>query len=115
MHLKNFSLIHTENGMISLTPAYDLLSTRLLISEKHDPEEFALTMNGKKRNFTRNDFIKFGAGSGLSPKQMENCFKKFSAALDKTALLINDSFTPEPLKAEYCALIVDRGRRLGLA
>jgi serine/threonine-protein kinase HipA len=114
MHLKNFSLIYNENGMVSLTPAYDLLATRLLISEKHDPEEFALTMNGKKRNFTLNDFIKFGTGSGLSPKQMENCFTKFGRSLDKAALLIEDSFIAEPLKAEYRALIEARGRRLGL-
>jgi len=42
MHLKNFSLIYLENGMIQLAPAYDLLSTRLLIPMEKDSEELAL-------------------------------------------------------------------------
>ena len=40
MHLKNFSLLKTEDDEIKLSPAYDLLSTKLLIPE--DKEEIAL-------------------------------------------------------------------------
>ncbi len=36
--------------MVKLSTAYDMLATRLLISEKDDPEELALTVNGKKRS-----------------------------------------------------------------
>ena len=50
MHLKNFSLITDDIENIHLSPCYDLLSTRLLIAEKDDPEELALTLNGKKKN-----------------------------------------------------------------
>jgi serine/threonine-protein kinase HipA len=49
MHLKNWSLI--ENGpLIELAPAYDLLSTRLLVG---DEEDSALTLDGKKSGFDR--------------------------------------------------------------
>lgn len=47
MHLKNFSLYKTPTGY-SLTPAYDLLSTAIVMPE--DKEELALTLNGKKQN-----------------------------------------------------------------
>jgi len=47
MHLKNYSLIGYP-GAVSLSPAYDFLNTRLVISEKDDPEESALSINGKK-------------------------------------------------------------------
>lgn len=47
MHLKNYSLIETPQGM-RLSPAYDLLSTILAIPE--DLEESALTINGKNRS-----------------------------------------------------------------
>jgi serine/threonine-protein kinase HipA len=114
MHLKNFSLIHTPKGMISLSPAYDLLSTRLLISEKEDPEEFALTMNGKKRRFTKNDFLQFGTGCGLSPKQMENSFQRFKRSLDAVFPFIEGSYIPENFKKTYRSLVEERAGRLEL-
>lgn len=114
MHLKNFSLLHNRNGMISLAPAYDLIATRLLISEKEDPEEFALSMNGKKRKLTRRDFLQFGTNIGLSAKQMDNSFKKFSAALSGAAPLIAASFLPAPLRKQYQDLVHERAARLGL-
>ena len=57
MHLKNFSLIETEEGSgeYILSPAYDLLSVNLIMPE--DKEQFALTMNGKKQNIRRKDFL----------------------------------------------------------
>jgi serine/threonine-protein kinase HipA len=114
MHLKNFSLIHAPADMISLSPAYDLLSTRLLISEKEESEEFALTMNGKKRRFTQNDFLQFGTGCGLSPKQMENSFKRFAKSLDAGFSFIKGSCIPEGLKQTYRSLVEERAGRLGI-
>lgn len=46
MHLKNFSLITNQDDDVTLSPAYDLLSTALLLPE--DKEELALPLNGKK-------------------------------------------------------------------
>lgn len=49
MHLKNWSLI--ENGpLVELAPAYDLLSTRLLLD---DDEDSALSLDGRKSGFDR--------------------------------------------------------------
>ena len=55
-----------------ISPTYDLLSTRLVIPEKDDPEELALTMNGRKRKFTRTDFMQFAQKLNLKEKQVEN-------------------------------------------
>ena len=39
MHLKNFSLWREpKSQLVRISPGYDFLSTRLLISEKEDPE-----------------------------------------------------------------------------
>src|SRR5262249_40502713 len=43
MHLKNFSLLTTGEEWIRLSPAYDLLSTKLAMPA--DREEIALTLN----------------------------------------------------------------------
>ena len=45
MHLKNYALIENSLGQYELSPAYDLLSTLLVLP---DEEESALTINGKK-------------------------------------------------------------------
>ena len=58
IHLKNFSFLY-EGHTRRLAPAYDLLSTRLVISERDDPEELALPLNGKKNRLKREDFALF--------------------------------------------------------
>ena len=71
MHLKNFSLIDHANGLTQLAPVYDLLSTRLVIPEKDDPEELPLTLNGRKHKLTCNDFMLFAQSLQLNDKQIE--------------------------------------------
>lgn len=59
MHLKNFSMIETSEGsnQYVLLPAYDLLPVNAIMPS--DLEEFALTINDKKTNINKDDFIKF--------------------------------------------------------
>lgn len=114
MHLKNFSLIHNENGLITLTPAYDLLSTRIFISEKDDPDELALTLNGKKRKLTRADFESFGKTCGLSSKQVNNTLKRFQNSYGQVEPLIRNSFLSKPLQDEYIQIIATRAEILGI-
>ena len=75
MHLKNFSLYSQQRGVYLLTPAYDLLSTALVMPE--DTEELALTLNGKKRKLKKKDFVTSMQVSELSEKVIENIFEKF--------------------------------------
>ena len=46
MHLKNFS-IWLRDGVVSLTPAYDLLNTTVVL--ENATEESALPLQGKRR------------------------------------------------------------------
>jgi serine/threonine-protein kinase HipA len=55
MHLKNWSLMGAP-GAQTLSPAYDLLPTRLLTD---DPEESALPIHGKKSRIRRADLLAF--------------------------------------------------------
>ena len=105
MHLKNFSLYNTGKGY-TLPPAYDLLSTTLVIPD--DPEELALTLNGKKRKLRRNDFVKAMLQSGLSEKVIDNMAKKFRRAFPKWIDLINASFLPDDMKRRFKRLILER-------
>mgnify|MGYP002625023973 CR=1 FL=1 len=105
MHLKNFSLYKTAMGY-SLTPAYDLLATLIVMPE--DTDELALTLNGKKRKLQRKDFEKAILASGVSEKVIDNIAKKFRKAIIKWLDLIDVSFLPEDMKRQYKKLILKR-------
>lgn len=90
----------------SLTPAYDLLSTTIVMPE--DKEEMALTLNGKKANIKRSDFEKSILASGVNEKVLDNIAKKLRKALMKWLDLIEESFLPNDYKRQYKRLILKR-------
>lgn len=104
-HLKNFSLYNTGLGYC-LTPAYDLLSTNLVMPE--DTEELALTLNGKKRKIQRSDFEKSIIASGVNAKVIDNISKKFRRSIIRWMDLIDASFLPSDFKKQYKRLILKR-------
>lgn len=105
MHLKNFSL-YNQMGGYTLTPAYDMLSTNLVMPE--DTEELALTLNGKKSRLRKVDFYKAITASGVDEKVIENLSRRFSRALPKWFELIDNSFLPDDMKKQYKQLILRR-------
>lgn len=106
MHLKNFSLYNPMHGGYTLTPAYDMLATTLVMPE--DPEELALTLNGKKRKLRKADFIKSITASGVDEKVIDNMARRFGRVLPKWFELIDRSFLPEDLCRAYKNLILRR-------
>ena len=106
MHLKNFSLYSTVKGNYTLTPAYDMLSTALVMPE--DTEELALTLNGKKRKLKKSDFITAMQASGLEEKVIENIFHKFLKVKDKWFDFINLSFLSDDMKERYKSIIDEK-------
>lgn len=106
MHLKNFSLYSQTKGNYVLTPAYDMLSTALVMPE--DTEELALTLNGKKRRIRKADFIAAMQASGLEQKVIENIFKRFLRAESKWYAFIDSSFLPDTMKEAYRRIIEEK-------
>ncbi len=112
MHLKNFSLINQPGIGPVLSPAYDMVPSLLLIPE--DPEELALTLNGKKRNLSREDFESFALQYGIEKKTLRFVFKKFGDVSTKWFELINKSFLPQELKNKFIELIKNHRSKIGL-
>jgi serine/threonine-protein kinase HipA len=106
MHMKNFSLYSLNKGEYVFTPAYDLLSTTLVMPE--DTEEMALTLNGKKRKIKRSDFVKSMTASGIDLKIIEKTAKRFSKALPAWLDCIDNSFLPKDMQKRYKNLILKR-------
>ena len=108
MHLKNFSLIETEEGSCTyvLSAAYDLLSTNVVIPS--DQEELALTLNGKKQNIHRKDFIIFANTIGLPEASAKKMIEKVVKLKDKYLTMCRDSYMPENRKEQLESLIKKR-------
>lgn len=102
MHLKNFSLYKKGNDFV-LAPAYDLVSSKLVIPE--DNEEMALTLNGKKRKLQKSDFDKLLKTMKIDEKAIENVYEKFRKVLPLWYDFIDISFLPEQVKEDYKLLI----------
>ncbi|EIW93571.1 HipA-like C-terminal domain protein [Porphyromonas gingivalis W50] len=104
MHLKNYSLYAPEGNEYQLTPAYDLLSTALVIPE--DTEELALTLCGKKRKLTRQHFLEAMTASGLDEKVCDNIFARFQHILPEWEACIRQSFLPTEMQRQYIEFIL---------
>lgn len=106
MHLKNFSLYSLRKGYYLLTPAYDMVSTTLVMPE--DTEELALTLNGKKRKIKQSDFKAAMSNSNLETKIIDNLLAKFTKVSKKWFEYIDRSFLPEDMKVQYQSIIKNK-------
>jgi serine/threonine-protein kinase HipA len=110
MHLKNWSLI--ENGpLIELAPAYDLLSTRLLLD---DEEDSALTLDGRKSGFDRQLLVDYLGREvcGINDRMIEKTLHSLTA-IDWHLTLLGSKLEAESAHA-YLRIIEQRLSLLGL-
>jgi serine/threonine-protein kinase HipA len=105
MHLKNFSMFHSDMGWV-LSPAYDLLNVKIIFPQ--DQEDTALLLGGKKKNFNKGYFDRFGAVLKLNEKQIAAVYKKLIKWLPKALELIDVSFMNEQNRTQYKELITMR-------
>ena len=105
MHLKNFSLIETSagSGRYVLSPAYDLLPVNIIMPE--DREELALTLNGKKRNIRKKDFIIFSEKCEINKAAAEKMIRRLIEMHDVFIEMCRASFLPDEMKTALCELI----------
>ena len=108
MHLKNFSLIETKSGSneYHLSQAYDMLPVNIIIKE--DKDEFALSMNGKKRNLRKKDFMIFAENCNINQKSAEKIINKVISMKDTYLKMCQESYLPDEMKASLEELICKR-------
>lgn len=108
MHLKNHSLIETApgSGQYVLSPAYDLLPVNVIMPA--DQEQFALTMNGKKRNIRRGDFRKFAASCSISDSAADKMIARMISHKEELLSMCAESLLPAHLQERLAALITAR-------
>lgn len=108
LHLKNFSLIESAPGNreFYLSDAYDILPVNIVLPE--DTEQLALTLNGKKSNFRRKDFIAFADKCDIKEKAAEKMIYKMCSLRAKFLRLCDESYLSDEKKDAMKTLITDR-------
>jgi serine/threonine-protein kinase HipA len=107
-HLKNFSLLETRSGDYRMSPAYDLVNTRIHVDDTDFALNKKLFMDGfqssqwkKSGHPTSSDFIELGKRNGIPERRSRILLNPF---LEKQALvesLIKRSFLNEATKKGY--------------
>ena len=103
MHLKNYALIENPLGQYELSPAYDLLSTLLVLL---DEEESALTINGKKNRLKCTDFDNLAKSLQINEKTVTAIYQRFAKILPTWQECIERSFLSDEMKKQYSDLII---------
>jgi len=100
-HLKNFSLIETPQGDYILSPAYDLLNTRIHVSDTYFALKKGLFKDGSARVPRRSSFIEFGKKIGIKEKRVLSLLEIFDANKQSVHSLIARSFLSDKAKKGY--------------
>lgn len=108
MHLKNFSLIEDKPGsrIYALSPAYDLLPVNVIVPA--DKEQMALTVNGKKRNIRKKDFLALASSMGLAEKTTTGLMKRIAGLKDEYLRMIEESYLSDEMKKTFIDLTEKR-------
>lgn len=108
MHLKNFSIYKKKSKYI-LTPSYDLLNTLIITT---DDEELALSIEGGKKQFSRNNFIGLAKKYHLNDIQIKRIFSNYQNKQELIIETIKNSLLTKDLKSAYIEIINNRYKRL---
>ncbi|MEI6973035.1 MAG: HipA domain-containing protein [bacterium] len=73
-HLKNFSMLESADGGLRLSPAYDIVCSKVVIPRESD---CALTLNGKQNKIGRGEFKQFAATIKIPPKVVGDILDRF--------------------------------------
>lgn len=109
-HRKNFSLLTSEDGTIALSPAYDLVSSRLAIPTESD--ELALTVNRKHNRLRRADFLSFAEHISIARDYAERQIAKLWNLRDTFEEMIGASALSSDLRDRLSEILTDRLDRL---
>jgi len=108
-HKKNFSLITTDDH-ISLSPIYDLVSSRTVLPE--ETEELALTIGGRKNRLSCRDFETFAEYIKISTNYTQKSISRLIGLEDEFYRMIAASTLTQALQDRFTAIVLDRIGRL---
>lgn len=116
-HLKNFSVIDMGENDFRLTPAYDLLNTKIHVDDTDFALDKGLFKEDRKESFKGGkangiSFRHFGILIGLPEKVVDKELTVFTTKYPLIDELITNSFLSEKIKRQYTMLYQTKRNRL---
>ncbi|MBI4606500.1 MAG: HipA domain-containing protein [Planctomycetes bacterium] len=108
MHLKNFSLLAGADGIHRLSPAYDQLSTRLVIPD----DDLALPVCGKKAGLSRHTWLELARYCRIPETVAGRVIGRLVEGTEEAGELISRSLLSPAMKVAYRSLLEERSRGL---
>jgi serine/threonine-protein kinase HipA len=109
LHLKNLSLAQRGSRGYALSPAYDLVCTRLYPQLK---KGMALSLAGVKLHQQRSHFITFGASCGISIEEAHAEIDRMLGMREEIEKMIGCSPLPRPFQLAYKRALAKKSRSL---
>ncbi len=109
-HLKNFSLLRREDIGYQLSPAYDVVNSRLVLPE--EKEDMCLSLQGKRNNISKKDLQGLSVHFGLGSKQVNNALERLSALRSSIETMIEGSFLEKRLRNRFLEIFEERMERI---
>lgn len=100
-HFKNFSLIETTLGDFKLSPAYDLLNSRIHIADKDFALVEGLLPPQEAKGKIGEQFINLGRMAEIPQKQIDKIMKDLTGHEEKVKELIQKSYLSDRFKRNY--------------
>ena len=111
-HFKNFSLLETPMGDYRLSPAYDLLNSRIHIEDKDFAlDEGLLPVNLAPGRISQ-QFYQIAEHAGLSEKQATDTFNLLISRSERVENLVAASFLNDGTKRNYWQAYLTRLKRM---
>ena len=111
-HFKNFSLLETSLGDFRLSPAYDLLNSRVHIKDSDFALEEGLLPKNIAKGTTMKQFLMLAEITGISSIQVGNIFDKILSNSVKVEELIEASYLSNQTKRNYLQAYQTRLKKL---
>lgn len=111
-HLKNFSLLETEDGDFGLSPAYDLLNTEMHQAEIDFALQGGLYPKSHYQGKILNQFLQLGKLAQIPDKMVERIIAEMLSHSVEVERLIQCSFLDEIAQKSYYQAYQGRLKRL---
>jgi serine/threonine-protein kinase HipA len=108
-HLKNFSMLEADDGSLRLSPAYDIVCSKVVIPNELD---CALTLNGKQNRLERKDFEQLADTLKIPTKIARTILERFDQGNPLITEQIRHSHLPEDMQSSVQRIVEDRHQRL---
>lgn len=111
-HLKNFSLIETPLGDYRLSPAYDLLNSRIHVDDQDFALDDGLLPKSIGHGTIHHQFKLLGTEAGIKEKIINNTFELMLSKSEQVAQMVEASYLNEKPKRNFIQGYQGRVKRL---